>query len=251
MEICNGRKRVAFFDSGIGGLSLFIKCAKLLPNCDFYYFADNYNVPYGNLSDERITELADEKFAEIEKIGPSAAVIACNTVTAVCAPYLRGKYSFPIIGIQPAVKPAAAHGGRCAVLATTATAKSVSMTVLADKFAGNNCEVVACPYLAAYIEENIMNISECEVVRLLPEIRADSVVLGCTHYAFIEEIIKKHYKIPVFDGLDGTASRLVSVLGDCGQKEKNGRMICFAGGDLAKNMGVFYEFAAKNPTVRS
>ena len=83
------------------------ECIKRIPNKQFVYFADNFNVPYGNYSEEKILILANKIFSEIQQYNPIAAVIACNTVTAVCIEYLRNKYSFPIIGIQPAIKPAA------------------------------------------------------------------------------------------------------------------------------------------------
>lgn len=242
MKNYGDRKRVCFFDSGIGGLTLLIKCAHILPEVDFYYFADNFNVPYGNLPAEKITGLADGKFSLIAGLKPDAAVIACNTVTAVCAQYLREKYSFPIIGIQPAVKPAAAAGSRCIVLATPATAASAAVTSLVEKYGGEHTEVVACPKLAAYIEQNIDNIDANAVIKLLPHVTADNLVLGCTHYAFIEDIISNYYKLPVFDGLDGTAKRLNSVLGKtdhfCGFERK----ISFIGGDENKNFRVFNRY---------
>ncbi len=139
---------VCFFDSGIGGLNLLCECALRLENVNFKYFADNYNVPYGNLSTREITEKADAVFSQIEKTKPAAAVIACNTVTARCAAYLRAKYPFPIVGVQPAVKPAAENGGNCVVLATQATASSESLQELIQNYGKGVTEVVPCPELA-------------------------------------------------------------------------------------------------------
>lgn len=247
MENYIGRKRVCFFDSGIGGIALLVRCASIMPDVDFYYFADNGNVPYGSLSAERIKSLAGGAFSRMERLKPDAAVIACNTVTAVCAEFLRSEYTFPIIGIQPAIKPAAANGERCVVLATPATAVSASVSSLVEKFGKNHTEVVACPKLAAYIENNIENLDAQSVIDILPEISADSLVLGCTHYVFAEEIIAAHYKIPVYDGLDGTAKRLASVLGDTdlGKTDhfcRNERKISFICGDTARNCRVFKRY---------
>lgn len=225
---------------------MLLKCARILPDVDFDYFADNYNVPYGNLPNSKIIELADGKFSLMARLQPDAAVIACNTVTAVCAEYLREKYPFPIIGIQPAVKPAAAAADKCVVLATPATAASAAIASLVEKFGCEHTEVVACPNLAAYIEQNIENIDESSVKALLPRISAESFVLGCTHYAFVEEIISNHYKKPVFDGLDGTAKRLVSVLGHTDHFCRFGRKISFWGGDKNKNFRVFTRYYGQN-----
>jgi len=236
---------ICFFDSGIGGLTLFYECTCRLPRADFAYFADNYNVPYGNLSQEKLMQKVDAVFAHISNFQPAAAVIACNTVTARCAEFLRKKYSFPIVGIQPAIKPAAAAGGKCLVLATPATASSAPVNELVIRYGKGHTEVVPCPDLAAFIENNIFTLSEKqnELSALLPDIKADSVVLGCTHYVFIKELIKKRYGCPVYDGLEGTAKRLCDILGKSNhQGTKDGRNVMFIGGDAEKNVKVFRRF---------
>lgn len=222
-----------------------MKCVQIRPDADFYYFADNANVPYGDLPKDRILMLVEEIFEKIARLQPNAAVIACNTVTAVCAEALRAKYSFPIVGIQPAIKPAASTGGKCVVLATPVTAASATVESLVDRFGGGHTEVVACPCLAAYIEENITNLSSEKVVNMLPDLSADSLVLGCTHYVFIEKMIAAHYSIPVFDGIDGTANRLNSILGKIDHFPQNQTKITFFGGDVNKNFQVFHHFFGK------
>lgn len=250
MGLNYGKKKICFFDSGIGGLPLFIKCLHFIPDVDFYYFADNENVPYGNLPTQRILALADNAFEKIRRLHPDVVVIACNTVTAICVNALRDKYPFPIIGIQPAVKPAAASGRKCVVLATPATASSAAVKALIEKYGLGHTEVVACPYLAAYIENHIFELTLENVLPLLPAISADCLVLGCTHYSYIGDIIENYYKIPVYDGLDGTANRLKAVVGKTDHFLKNARKICFFGGDVHKNFEVFHsfftEFAPKN-----
>ncbi|HBN13315.1 MAG TPA: hypothetical protein DD415_06840 [Clostridiales bacterium] len=235
----NVNKSVCFFDSGIGGLNLLSKCVGIMPRTDFTYFADNYRVPYGAMSKDELIERADQIFGEIEKLSPSAAVVACNTVTAQCIDYLRGKYSFEILGIQPAVKPAIADGGRCLVLATPATAESASLKQLIDKLGARNITVAACDKLAAYIEKNIGNFDTKEVKAMLPRFKAESVVLGCTHYIFVKEIIKDFYNCPVYDGIDGTATNLKRILGISDHPSSRAQKISFIGGDEAKNRRVF------------
>lgn len=231
---------VCFFDSGIGGLNLLYECVRRLPRVKFTYFADNFNVPYGNLSREQILQKADGVFSEIDKRNPAAAVIACNTVTASCAEYLRSKYDFPIVGIQPAIKPAAAHGGKCLVLATPTTVCSDSVKSLIEHFGNGTTEAVACPDLASYIENNIFALNREKIFSLLPKNAADSVVLGCTHYGFIKKEIREFYGCPVYDGVEGTAKRLCEILGNishlAAESEKN---VKFIGGDAEKNSRVF------------
>ncbi len=230
------------------------ECVKRVPEANFIYFADNFNVPYGNYCEKKILLLADKVFAEIEKYKPCAAVIACNTVTAVCAGFLRKKYSFPIIGIQPAVKPAAKTSGKCVVLATPATAQSSEISELVEHFGKGVTEVVACKDLASYIENNIFDLKREVLLNLLPDINADSIVLGCTHYIYIKQIVKEKYHCAVFDGMCGTAKRLRTVLGydngnemadhankniesDAGYISK----VVFKGGDEWKNERIFNE----------
>lgn len=235
----NINPEVCFFDSGIGGLSLLYECVCRLPRVNFTYFADNFRVPYGALPHEELIQISDEKFTEISTLNPAAAVVACNTLTAQCIDFLRKKYSFEIIGIQPAIKPAAATGGKCLVLATPSTAGSQSIKQLAERYGGGRCEIISCPDLAQYIEQNIENLSDCGIINLLPKVKADSVVLGCTHYVFAKEIIKNYYNCPVFDGIEGTAVHLCDKLGISDHHAPRAQKIVFCGGDSSKNRRIF------------
>lgn len=237
---------ICVFDSGIGGLNLLSACADSLPQNDFIYVADNFNVPYGNLPREKILELTDSAFKSINGFQPVAAVVACNTVTAECIGYLRKTYAFPIVGIQPAVKPAAKCGGRCLVLATQATVKSKSFCELVEKYAGKDCVVYPCPHLAEFIEDNIFNLPATLPNALLPDIEADSVVLGCTHYIFVKTAIQERYKCPVFDGIAGTADHLRKILGKTDHVAFEKQKITFINGDIDKNKRVFNQIRAKS-----
>lgn len=245
---CISPPKVCFFDSGIGGLTLLYKAFCKLPKAEFYYFADNYNVPYGNLNYKELEKAVNLIFSEIAKIKPAAVVIACNTVTAKCAEHLRRKYDFPIVGIQPAIKEAVTYGGKCVVLATPATVGSASLKNLIVKYGNNSTEAVACPEIAAFIEQNIFNLDGKDLEKLLPEIAADTVVLGCTHYIFVKEIIQKKYGCPVFTGVRGTINRLLQILGADGelQEQPENHVIHFAGGDEEKNRRVFYDVLYRN-----
>lgn len=236
-------QKVCFFDSGIGGLNLLYEASLKLPYARLFYFADNYRVPYGSLSDGELNCAVDKIFSEIAKTNPDAAVIACNTVTARCAAQLRGKYSFPIIGIQPAVKEAAKHGKHCVVFATPATAESESLKALIKSYGKGSTEVVACPEFAQFVERNIFDLSEEKLMNLLPNVKADAVVLGCTHYIFVKEAVEKKYGCRVFTGVEGTVKRLLQILGynDDGNTAPQVPEIMFVGGDEEKNKRVFYD----------
>ena len=235
---------VCFFDSGIGGLWLLYECVKKLPDVDFTYFSDNAHVPYGSLPQDKLIALTDAVFSKISKLNPKAAVVACNTVTAHCIDYIRNKYSFEIIGIQPAVKPAAKSCSKCLVLATPSTAASVPLKGLIDKFGNGRVVTVACPDLAQYIENNIENIDEKYIKSILPKMDCDGVVLGCTHYIYIKDIVKNFYNCPVFDGIEGTADNLAKKLGKNDHRAKRAQKITFEGGYVVKNSNIFRKMVA-------
>lgn len=206
---------IAFFDSGIGGLTLLKECTKRTENESFLYFGDNRNAPYGNRSHSQILHLAEQAFEYLARFPLKAAVIACNTVTAECAEVLRRKYSFPIIGVEPALKPAAEICNKALVLATRATLSSRKFAVLAEKLAGDCDFTFFCPSaLAGAIEKNIFNLTRLDLKEHLPEGDFDGVVLGCTHYIFLREEISGRLNCPAFDGNCGTAARLVKILNE-------------------------------------
>lgn len=205
-------RRAVFFDSGFGGLNLLHECVKRLPDVTYYYISDSEHVPYGNRSGEEILSLTLSALKGIEELNPSALVIACNTVTAKCITALRAKFSFPVVGVQPAVRVASRFGGKCLLLATKATVESESIkTLLAE------CSVdvmpVACVNLAAYIEENIFSLPQRLPHGLLPKEEADVVVLGCTHYSFVKKQIEEMYSCLVVDGTAATADHFAKILG--------------------------------------
>jgi glutamate racemase len=236
---------ICVFDSGIGGLNLLSECAKRLPERDFVYVADNYNVPYGNKSHAQILELARGAFDVIATFNPSAAVVACNTVTAECIQTLREEYDFPIVGIQPAIKQAAKAGGVCLVLATCATIKSHSFCELAKKYLPSDAIIYPCVGLAEYIEQNIFDLPSTLPDGLLPDVHADSVVLGCTHYGFIKKIIREKYRCEIFDGILGTADHLVKILGNDDHKLTKIGKINFVLGNYDKNRQIYCEVIGK------
>ncbi|MDP1657729.1 MAG: glutamate racemase [Methylotenera sp.] len=192
-------KPIAVFDSGVGGISVLKHIHALLPNEQLIYVADSKYAPYGNKAPEEIQarcfEIADFLIAKDAK----ALVVACNTATAAAIDALRDKYTLPIIGMEPAVKPAAeaSKNGIIGVLATTGTLKSAQFAGLLESY-GRNVKVVtqACVGLVECIERGELNAASTRSLiqqycsPLLAE-GADTIVLGCTHYPFVREVIRE------------------------------------------------------------
>lgn len=210
--------RIVFFDSGVGGLTLLREFLRRYPWAECAYFGDNENAPYGNRSEAEICRLAAGAFEKIARLSPRAAVIACNTVTADCAEALRAEYSFPIVGVEPAVRPAAAAAGqgRILILATRATLASARVRELIRKHRGNcSVETYSPAALAWEIERNIFDLGCIRLSDFLPRGEYAAVVLGCTHYIFLRDRIAGYYGCPVFDGNIGTADHLARITNIC------------------------------------
>ena len=206
---------IAFFDSGIGGLTVLNACRRYFPNDVFYYYGDNKHAPYGNLPPKKIRRYVLKAFKTFERLNVRAVVLACNTATAVCVEELRKRYSFPIIGAEPAVCTAAMKGGRVLVLATRATCESERFRILcarvAKLFPDAEICIRACEGLAGAIERNLLR-KDFDFSPYLPDERADAVVLGCTHYIYIVGQIATRYGCPIYDGKEGIARRLFTIL---------------------------------------
>jgi glutamate racemase len=190
---------IGVFDSGVGGLSVLREIRALLPNESLLYVADSGHVPYGEKSPEFIRErcrlLAEFLLAQ----GAKALVLACNTATVAGVAELRELYpQLPLVGMEPAVKPAAAatHSGVVGVLATTGTLKSAKFAALLDRFASDVRVITQpCPGLVERIEAGELDSAATRellqgfVAPLLAE-GCDTLILGCTHYPFIKPLLR-------------------------------------------------------------
>lgn len=208
---------IAFFDSGIGGLTVLAECRKQLPNTLFYYYGDNKHAPYGNLPPQKIKKYVFRVFKRFQRLRVWAAVVACNTATAVCIEELRDKFSFPIIGVEPAILPAVRKGGEVFVLTTRATYESSRFRNLCKNaqtlFPDARVRLFPCDGLAGTMESHIFE-KDYDYTPLLPKGSPDGVVLGCTHYVYIAEQIKAFYGCPIFDGNQGISRRLSYLLSE-------------------------------------
>ncbi|MFL9608782.1 glutamate racemase [Methylobacillus sp. Pita2] len=188
---------IGVFDSGVGGLSVLRHIREQLPGERLLYFADSLNAPYGPKSQAFIIERSREISRFLIGHGAKAIVVACNTATAAAIQTLRSELDIPIIGMEPAVKPAAAatRSGVVGVLATTGTLKSAQFAALLAHY-GKNIKVVtqACLGLVECIERGDLDGKAtralvAEYVAPLIDVGADTIVLGCTHYPFAKPLI--------------------------------------------------------------
>ncbi len=190
---------IGVFDSGVGGLSVLQAIAQQLPAESLCYVADNAHIPYGEKSPAFIVSRCEKLTEFLLAQQCKAIVVACNTATAAAIASLRQRYpSLVILGMEPAIKPAAAatRNGKIGVLATTGTLRSSRFAALLGQFA-SHIEVVsqACPGLVEQIEAGLLT-DEATVAlleRYLAPILAhncDTLILGCTHYPFLKPLLK-------------------------------------------------------------
>ena len=190
---------IGVFDSGVGGLSVLRELRIAFPGEDLLYVADSAFVPYGERSAEFVQarSLAIAGFLLGRKA--KAIVVACNTATGAAIAELRSRFEVPIVGIEPAVKPAVGKtaSGLVAVLATSGTLASAKFADLLSRFGGGTRILIQpCPGLVEQVEEGHLQGEQVRALAakyLLPllEQGADTIILGCTHYPFIIPLIRE------------------------------------------------------------
>ncbi len=201
-------ERIGIFDSGLGGLSILNELKKVLPNEDYLFYEDSINNPYGEKTEEELFEITSKIVDYLIENKCKIIVIACNTATTSCIKKLREKYQNMIfIGTVPAIKMAYdANSKNTLLLATSYTIKSERVKELLNDYTGinQNIYVESGKNLANLIEEGDIN----KIKTLLSEIllpykdNIDSIVLGCTHYPLVKDLIKEI--IPNIEILDGS-----------------------------------------------
>lgn len=217
---------IGFFDSGLGGASVLKQALRLLPREDYVYYGDNGHAPYGERSREEIERLT---FAGVEYLVQQrckALVIACNTATAAAIEQLRQRFSLPILSVEPAIKPAceAPGSGKVLMMATFSTTHAHRYLELKARMPDPQRVIdVACPGIVPHIEAGELELAVYEPIldELLSPywgMQIDSIVLGCTHFPFIREVIaayaKAHFQGECIlrDGSMGTCRHLKQVL---------------------------------------
>lgn len=200
---------IGVMDSGVGGISALKHIQHILPHEQITYVADSLYAPYGNKTPEEITKRCFSIADFLVEQGVKAIVVACNTATAASIQQMRAKYTLPIIGMEPAVKPAAlaSKNGVIGVLATVGTIKSAQYAALLEHYGAGvtvlaqGCEgLVECVESGALTDDATRRLLKQYIAPLLAG-GADTIVLGCTHYPFLRPLIAEIVdpKIAVID----------------------------------------------------
>lgn len=213
---------IGVFDSGVGGISVLAELIQKLPMEKYIYFGDSKNAPYGTRSIEEVRELSLDAARRLKAYGIKALVVACNTATSGAIEKLREMLDIPVIGMEPAVKPAIQkpHQGKVAVMATPFTLREKKFETLISQWADPD-EIIKlpCPGLVEIIEAHGGSGRELEdyLIGLFQQLelsQVSSIVLGCTHYVFVKDSIEKiaGAQIELVDGNSGTARQVERLL---------------------------------------
>jgi len=242
--------RIAFFDSGIGGLTVLKQALAAMPNEDYIYYADTQNVPYGVKPKDEVRSHIFSAVDFLAKQNIQALVVACNTATSVAINDLRSRYAFPIVGMEPAVKPAIIKntGKKILVFATSLTLKESKLETLIDRLdKKRNVERRELDGLVTFAEN--FEFHTPLVQRYLQEKLAnthwgqyETIVLGCTHFIYYRNMIQALAgdDIHLIDGNEGTVNHLVNIVGANRQPtQPHGQRI------------VFYSSGVEDPSDRA
>jgi glutamate racemase len=259
---------IGIFDSGIGGLSVLRHIHAHLPHEQLLYFADSGFAPYGDKPEEVIAarSLAIAEFMIQRRV--KALVVACNTATAAAIKAIRAAYpALPVVGVEPGLKPAAASSktGIVGVLATERTLASAKFDLLREQIAaatGVRFLTQPCVGLADQVEKGELHSATTAVlvrryVEPLVEQGADTLVLGCTHYPFVQPLIEELVErittraVTIVDTGDAVARQLVRLLGEHGLRttEGAGALAAFTTGSDTALSGAFSKLLKLHPTV--
>ena len=230
---------IAVFDSGVGGISVLRELIRIMPEEDFIYFGDSKNAPYGTKEKEKVRELTIGCARKLFDQGAKGLVVACNTATSAAVRKLREMYPYiPIVGIEPALKPAALcmEHPKVLVMATPMTIHEEKFHVLMERYK-EKAQILPlpCPGLMDFIERGDLDGEDLykyleDLLYSYRENQVDAAVLGCTHYPFarkqIQQVLGENVKI--FDGGEGTAREMKRRLQEkdllCG-RQKRGQVV--------------------------
>lgn len=210
---------IGVFDSGVGGISVLRELVKVMPEENYIYFGDSKNAPYGLKTREEVQKLTIQNVESLLNQGAKGIVVACNTATSAAVRKMRGIYpDLPLVGIEPALKPAALQKPhpRVLVMATPMTIREEKFQLLMEKYK-EKADIFAlpCPGLMEFVEAGNLEGRDLQVfleqlLKPYENQNLDSVVLGCTHYPFARRMIQQILgeNIAIFDGGNGTAREM-------------------------------------------
>lgn len=228
------QRPIGVFDSGVGGISVLRELVALMPNENYIFYGDSKNAPYGTKTLEEVQQLTCRDAEYMLDQGVKALVVACNTATSAAIQILREKYpDMPVIGIEPALKPAvlAKENPKVLVMATPMTLREEKFRLLMEKYE-RQAEILPlpCPGLVEFVERGELESAELEAFlrKLFAEYQmqpVDCVVLGCTHYPFVKGMIRRVLgeQVQLFDGGAGTARETHRRLEECGLLNPSGQ----------------------------
>jgi glutamate racemase len=256
---------IGLFDSGAGGLTILSALRQELPHEDYIFFGDTAHCPYGNRSEANITDLSLQAGQFLVDQGAKLMIVACNTASQIALNVLRATFSIPIVGIVPAVKPAArlTKHGRIGVLATNRTTQTAYLQHLVAEFASDiEVHAIGCPELVTLVERGELEGAKVEEqlrLSLAPLLTkdVDVIVLGCTHFPALRTAIEHVVgnTIQVIDSSTAIVRRTQSVLDAEGlirpsPFEKNGSLQIWCSGDPSTFDDVASSILGYSVTVR-
>lgn len=213
---------IVIFDSGVGGITVLYKALKALPKEEYLYYADVENVPYGPKSKEAVRDIILTAISGLDHIPIKGLVMACNTGTSVAINELREKYDYPIVGMEPAIKPAIEQNkpGKVLVLATELTLKEDKyQSLINDLHAEDQITEMAMPELVEAAEQ--YNFGDSKLLKAVSKKFNQiewrdyhTIVLGCTHFIYFRPMLKRLLPdhLQIIDGNQGTVNRLQSLI---------------------------------------
>jgi glutamate racemase len=244
MEKAHAPPVIGIFDSGIGGLTVLSAIAQHLPFADLIYFGDTARLPYGDKSKDTIVRYSLENAQFLSGKNIDFLIVACNTASAYALETLRGHVDIPVIGvIEPGAQKAVqmTHKGRIAVLGTKGTIKSGAYEQ-AIKSIDPSIHVVSipCPLLVPLVEEGFLEHQATRLIlkEYLYQVHSedvDTIVLGCTHYPLLRELIAEEVEghIQIVDSATTCAAQLGVMIGSSSYREP-GRQIFYVSDDPHK-----------------
>jgi glutamate racemase len=213
---------IGIFDSGLGGISVLREIQRLLPDEELIYVADSAHAPYGGKSPDYIRQRSKRVADFLLEQHIKVLVVACNTATVHAVEHLRETLPIPVVGIEPAVKPAArmTQSGVIGVLATQQTVNSPRLHRLIRDYAGDVQVITqACPGLVEHVEAGDFNSEDLRrllkhYTQPLLDAGVDTLVLGCTHYPFLSDAIHDvtHGNVTVLETSTPVTHQLIRIL---------------------------------------
>ncbi|MTI29722.1 glutamate racemase, partial [Xanthovirga aplysinae] len=239
---------IGVFDSGLGGLSVWKELVTLMPEESMIYYADSGNCPYGPKPEEEITAIVNKISKFLIEKECKIIVVACNTATNAAIDHLRSSFSVPFIGMEPAIKPAAiqTRSGKVGILATEGTLNGKKFKKTATTHASHlDLMVQVGQGLVELVEEGKVETKEAETllrtyIEPMMENQVDQLVLGCTHYPFLQPLIGEITKdsISVLNPAEAVARHTLKILRE--------EQLCFS----SNGRKPFYHFYTSGKAVK-